>query len=104
MSSISLKNTLKLLKSNKISIKELNQEYIKKIKEKSNLNIFIHFEEQKILDQITELEKDNSNKKLKGIPLAIKDLFCTKNMPTTAASKILENFNPTYESFVTQNY
>ena len=47
MSSISLKNTLKLLKSNKISIKELNQEYIKKIKEKSNLNIFIYFNEEK---------------------------------------------------------
>ena len=103
MSSSSLKNTIKLLKSNKISIKELNQEYIKKIKEKSNLNIFIYFNEEKILNQIANIEKDNSNKKLKGIPIAIKDLFCTKDMPTTAASKILENFNPTYESFVTQN-
>ena len=98
----SIKKTLKSLEKKDISIRELNQEYIKKIKEKLNLNIFIHFEEQKILDQVTELERDNSNKKLKGIPLAIKDLFCTKNMPTTAASKILENFNPTYESFVTQ--
>ena len=102
MLSKSLKKTLQSLDQKHISIRELSQEYIKKIKEKSNLNIFIHFEEQKILDQVTELEKDNSNKKLKGIPLAIKDLFCTKNMPTTAASKILENFNPTYESFVTQ--
>ena len=102
MLSKSIKKTLQRLEKKDISIRELSQEYIKKIKEKSNLNIFIHFEEQKILDQVTELEKDNSNKKLKGIPLAIKDLFCTKNMPTTAASKILENFNPTYESFVTQ--
>ena len=102
MLSKSIKKTLQSLEQKDISIRELNKEYIKKIKEKSNLNIFIHFEEQKILDQVTELEKDNSNKKLKGIPLAIKDLFCTKNMPTTAASKILENFNPTYESFVTQ--
>ena len=102
MLSKSIKKTLQSLEQKDISIRELNQEYIKKIKEKSNLNIFIHFEEQKILDQVTELEKDNLNKKLKGIPLAIKDLFCTKNMPTTAASKILENFNPTYESFVTQ--
>ena len=48
--------------------------------------------------------RDSLNKDftLKGIPLAIKDLFCTKNMPTTAASKILSNFQPTYESFVTQ--
>ena len=98
----SIKKTLQSLEQKDISIRELNQEYIKKIKEKSNLNIFIHFEEQKILDQVSELENDNSNKKLKGIPLAIKDLFCTKKMPTTAASKILENFNPTYESFVTQ--
>ena len=102
MQSRSLKSTLDNLKTNKISIKELNQEYIKKIKEKSNLNIFIHFEEENILNQIENLEKDNNNKKLKGIPIAIKDLFCTKNMPTTAASKILQNFKPTYESFVTE--
>ena len=98
----SLKKTIENLQNNKISIRELNQEYIDKIKTKSELNIFIHFDEQKILDQVSELENDNSNKKLKGIPLAIKDLFCTKKMPTTAASKILENFNPTYESFITQ--
>ncbi len=102
MNKLSLKNTLKDIKSKKISIRELNLDYIKKIKEKNNLNIFIHFDEKKVLKRIDELEKDHSNSKLKGIPIAIKDLFCTKNMPTTAGSKILENFNPTYESFVTQ--
>ncbi|HYM32895.1 MAG TPA: Asp-tRNA(Asn)/Glu-tRNA(Gln) amidotransferase subunit GatA [Candidatus Cybelea sp.] len=40
---------------------------------------------------------------LEGIPLAIKDLFCTKGVRTTAASKILDGFVPTYESTVTQN-
>jgi len=39
---------------------------------------------------------------LDGIPFAIKDLFCTKGVRTTASSKILENFVPTYESTVTQ--
>jgi len=102
MKKLSLKNTLNDIKSKKISIRELNLDYIKKIKEKNNLNIFIHFDEKKVLKRIDELEKDHSNSKLKGIPIAIKDLFCTKNMPTTAGSKILENFNPTYESFVTQ--
>ena len=35
--------------------------------------------------------------------MAVKDLFCTKNIKTTAGSKILNNFIPTYESTVTQN-
>ncbi len=96
-------NQLKsLIDQNKISLKEIAQTYIKKIKEKKDLNIFIYFDEDKINNQVKEIEKLPNNKKLKGIPIAVKDLFCTKNMPTTAASKILENFNPTYESFVTQ--
>jgi aspartyl-tRNA(Asn)/glutamyl-tRNA(Gln) amidotransferase subunit A len=39
---------------------------------------------------------------LDGIPLGIKDLFCTKGVKTTASSKILSNFIPQYESYVTQ--
>ena len=38
---------------------------------------------------------------LEGIPLAVKDLFCTKDIRTTACSRILENFVPTYESTIT---
>jgi aspartyl-tRNA(Asn)/glutamyl-tRNA(Gln) amidotransferase subunit A len=40
---------------------------------------------------------------LEGLPLAIKDLFCTKGVRTTAGSRILGNFVPPYESTVTQN-
>ena len=40
---------------------------------------------------------------LAGVPLGIKDLFCTQGVPTTAASHILEGFTPPYESTVTQN-
>ena len=40
---------------------------------------------------------------LEGIPLAIKDVFCTKDVPTTAASRMLDGFIPTYESSVTAN-
>ena len=39
---------------------------------------------------------------LAGIPLGIKDLFCTKGVETTASSKILKGFKPTYESTVTE--
>jgi aspartyl-tRNA(Asn)/glutamyl-tRNA(Gln) amidotransferase subunit A len=40
---------------------------------------------------------------LEGIPLGIKDLFCTEGVRTTAGSKILGQFTPTYESTVTAN-
>jgi aspartyl-tRNA(Asn)/glutamyl-tRNA(Gln) amidotransferase subunit A len=40
---------------------------------------------------------------LEGLPLGIKDLFCTEGVRTTACSRILENFVPTYESTVTAN-
>src|ERR1044072_1879845 len=40
---------------------------------------------------------------LEGIPLGIKDLFCTKGVRTTACSRILGEFTPTYESTITAN-
>src|SRR3954449_7769190 len=40
---------------------------------------------------------------LEGIPLGIKDLFCTRDVRTTACSKILDEFTPTYESTITSN-
>ncbi|MEA2992685.1 MAG: aspartyl-tRNA(Asn)/glutamyl-tRNA(Gln) amidotransferase subunit, partial [Alphaproteobacteria bacterium] len=40
---------------------------------------------------------------LEGIPIAVKDLFCTEGVRTTACSRILDNFIPTYESSVSAN-
>ena len=98
----SITETLKTIRSKKISVEELSKIFIKRIKDSKNLNAFIYFNEENIIEQSREIDKLSNNLSLKGIPLAIKDLFCTKNMPTTAGSKILSNFHPTYESFVTQ--
>ena len=94
--------SLEKINSNKISIVELNDIFINRIKKNKNLNAFIYFDEENISQQIKKIQSSKKNFKLKGIPLAIKDLFCTKNMPTTAGSKILQNFQPTYESHVSQ--
>ena len=96
----SIKKTSGLIKNKKISISELNQIFIQKIKQNSNLNTYIYFNEDNINQQL--LFHNNQDTILNGLPIAIKDLFCTKSMPTTAASKILKDFKPTYESFVTQ--
>ncbi|HSI17899.1 MAG TPA: amidase, partial [Sphingomonas sp.] len=40
---------------------------------------------------------------LAGVPIGMKDLFCTKGVPATAASHILEGFTPPYESTVSGN-
>jgi len=98
----SITETLKKIRSKKISIEELNKIFIKRIKDNKNLNAFIYFNEENIIEQSRKIDQLSNSLSLKGIPLAIKDLFCTKNMPTTAGSKILSNFHPTYESFVTQ--
>ena len=65
----SIKETLSKIISKKISIKELNEIFIKRLKEKEHLNIFIYFDEDKVLNQIKKLEKNSYKGNLHGIPL-----------------------------------
>ena len=100
MDFITIKKTAESIKNKKISIKELSEVFVKRINENLDLNAFIYFSEENIHKQLSShINQDNI---LNGIPIAIKDLFCTRFMPTTAASKILKDFKPPYESFVTQ--
>ena len=103
-------NNLKLcdlvdkIKNKKLSSKEITEAFINRSKKSSKLNSYITDNFDNALNSAKEFdEKPDFNKKIPGIPLAVKDLFCTKNLRTTAGSKILENFIPTYESTITQN-
>ena len=92
------------IKNKKLSSKEITQAFINRSKKSSKLNSYITDNFDNALNRAKDFdEKPDFNKKIPGIPLAVKDLFCTKNLRTTAGSKILENFIPTYESTVTQN-
>ena len=104
LNNISLSEIIKLVKSKKISSLELAYHFINNIKKGKKLNSFITTcFDQTINDSKNFDKKQNFDGLLPGIPIAVKDLFCTKNIKTTAGSKILENFVPTYESTVTSN-
>ena len=101
---LSLAQLVSKVKSKDISSKEITATYVERSKKSKKLNSYVEetFESALNLSEKFDMKPD-FNKKLPGIPFAIKDLFCTKNVKTTASSKILENFIPTYESSVTQN-
>lgn len=94
-----------LLKKKEISAVELTKAYIENMSKYKNLNAFvtetpeIALESAKIADD--NIAKDKA-RELEGIPLAMKDLYCTKGVRTTASSKMLENFVPEYESTVSK--
>ena len=92
------------IKKKEISSKEVTKAFIDRSQKSKKLNSYITENFENALQKAKQFdEKPDFNKKLPGVPLAVKDLFCTKNIRTTAGSKILENFIPTYESTVTQN-
>ncbi|MBV9530018.1 MAG: Asp-tRNA(Asn)/Glu-tRNA(Gln) amidotransferase subunit GatA [Bradyrhizobium sp.] len=83
---------------------ELTDAHLKAMEEARALNAFV----LETPDQARAMAREADSKILKGeagvlagIPLGIKDLFATKGVRTTAGSKILQNFVPTYESTVT---
>lgn len=95
----------KLVKG-EIGALELTEACIEAAEASRDLNVFItetfdHAREQ--ARQSEQRLKKGEAGRFEGLPIAVKDLYCTKGIRTTAASKILENFIPEYESTVTQN-
>jgi aspartyl-tRNA(Asn)/glutamyl-tRNA(Gln) amidotransferase subunit A len=94
------------VRTKKISSRELAEAHIAAIKGAGALNAFITATPERALEmsgQSDERISKGTARPLEGLPIAIKDLFCTKGVRTTAGSHILGNFVPTYESTVSQN-
>ncbi len=101
---LSLCELVNKIKKKEISSKEITTAYVNRSKKSKKLNAYITEDFENAIKKAENFDKNpNFEKKLPGIPIAVKDLFCTKDLKTTAGSKILNNFIPTYESTVTQN-
>ena len=87
-----------------VSSAELTAAYLKEIEGSAALNAFVHHTPDIATAQAKAADtriKAGDAPDMCGIPLGIKDLFCTKGVPSQAASAILEGFKPEYESTVT---
>ena len=91
-----------LLEKKDISSFELLEETFKNISS-SKTNSFITLNEEAALTKAKEFDQGKCKGDLAGLPIAQKDLFCTKNLRTTCGSRILENFIPPYNATVVEN-
>jgi len=104
ITSLTLTELVKNIKDKKISSEETTKAFIERGEKSRDLNVYITEDFSNALAKARSFdEKPNFDLKLPGVPMAVKDLFCTDGVKTTAGSKILNNFIPPYESTVTQN-
>ena len=97
----------KNIQSGVISVKEAVDAYLNVIEEKDKeINAFITIDKEYLYKRVEEvqvgIDSGKFESKLAGVPIAVKDNICTKGIRTTCASKMLENFGPTYDSFVVE--
>ena len=94
------------LKKKEITSTELTGAYLGEMEAASALNAYVTPTAEKALEMAKASDAKLARGEggaLEGIPLGIKDLFCTKDVLTTACSHILDGFHPPYESMVTAN-
>lgn len=94
------------LRARDVTARELTEACLSAIDGAGALNAFVHRTPEIARDQADAADARlaaGDAPAMCGIPVGIKDLFCTKGVPSQAASRILEGFVPEYESTVTQN-
>jgi aspartyl-tRNA(Asn)/glutamyl-tRNA(Gln) amidotransferase subunit A len=106
LTALSLAQARDGLKRKDFTARELSLAYIKAVEDARPLNAFLKETPERALAMAKEsdarIEKGRALP-LDGVPIAVKDLFCTEGVETTAGSKILKGFVPPYESTVTAN-
>ncbi len=106
LTNLSLSDARAKLRNKDISAVELTKAHIDAMGQIEGLNAYILPTHEKALSMAADSDEKLAKGEggiLEGLPVGIKDLFCTKDVRTTASSKILGEFLPTYESTVTAN-
>jgi aspartyl-tRNA(Asn)/glutamyl-tRNA(Gln) amidotransferase subunit A len=98
-----IKELKKMLQSKEISNKEMLEDTFSLIENNKHLNAFITLNKEASLKKAENLDNNRSELPLAGIPIAQKDLFCTKDLRTTCGSNMLSNFIPPYSATVIEN-
>lgn len=104
---LSLKEVADKLKNREVTATEVTKACLERIKDRNEqINAYVHLTEDKALDMASQCDKrikEGNARLIGGVPLGIKDIFCTKGDLTTVCSHILDGFRPPYESTVTEN-
>ncbi len=106
LASLSLAESLRSLRKREFSAKELTEAHIAAVAGARALNAFVLETPERAREMAARADAALARGEggpLAGIPLGVKDMFCTAGVRTTACSHILENFVPTYESTVSAN-
>lgn len=99
----SLSQIAQALRQKKLSSVELTRASINAIQQHKDINAFISIDEDQALKDAAIADnqlKQGDAHPLTGIPMGMKDLFCTTRMPTTCGSKMLANFTSPYEAHI----
>ena len=92
------------IKSKEISAVDATNAYVERIQKSKKLNAFVTETLESALEQAKKADEINQKYgALSCAPIAVKDLFCTKNVQTTASSKILKNFIPIFVLSIRQS-
>ncbi len=104
LTSLTLTEARDGLRAKKFSARELADAHLNAMEQARGLNAFVLETPERAREMAAQADRHIAKgeaRPLEGIPLAIKDLFATEGVRTTACSKILDGFTPTYESTVT---
>jgi aspartyl-tRNA(Asn)/glutamyl-tRNA(Gln) amidotransferase subunit A len=107
LNTLGLSEARDLLRKGDVSSVDLTEACLKAIDGAGALNAFVHHTPELALERARaadeRLQGHDVAPAMCGLPIGIKDLFCTKGVPSQAGSRILQGFLPEYESTVSQN-